>query len=87
MRKVGVLEAKTHLSSLIEEVEAGGEVVVTKHGRPAIKLVKAVAEPRMRKRSGAELLAMMDANFARQLELNPDYGAGSWDEIKEQGRE
>ena len=41
MKHVGMFEAKTHLSSLVEEVEKGGEVVITRHGKPVAKLVRA----------------------------------------------
>ena len=36
---VGAYEAKTHLSELLEKVEAGQEVTITKHGTPIAKLV------------------------------------------------
>jgi prevent-host-death family protein len=36
---VGSFEAKTHLSSLLQRVEAGEEVTITKHGRPIARLV------------------------------------------------
>lgn len=36
---VGVLEAKNRLSELIEAVERGEEVLITKRGRPAVRLV------------------------------------------------
>jgi prevent-host-death family protein len=41
MKHVGMFEAKTNLSSLVEEVEKGGEVVITRHGKPVAKLVAA----------------------------------------------
>jgi prevent-host-death family protein len=41
MKHVGMFEAKTNLSSLVEEVEKGGEVVITRHGKPVAKLVGA----------------------------------------------
>jgi prevent-host-death family protein len=37
---VGMFEAKTNLSSLVEEVEKGAEVVITRHGKPVAKLVR-----------------------------------------------
>jgi prevent-host-death family protein len=40
---VSVYEAKTHLSRLLAEVEAGGDVTITRHGRPVARLVPAVA--------------------------------------------
>jgi prevent-host-death family protein len=36
---VGAYEAKTHLSELLEKVEAGQEITITKHGTPVAKLV------------------------------------------------
>jgi prevent-host-death family protein len=36
---VGAFEAKTHLSSLLERVEGGEVVTITKHGRPVARLV------------------------------------------------
>jgi prevent-host-death family protein len=38
MRTVNVHEAKTHLSRLLEEVEAGHEVVIARAGRPVARL-------------------------------------------------
>lgn len=36
---VGAYEAKTHLSELLEKVEAGEEITITKHGAPVARLV------------------------------------------------
>jgi prevent-host-death family protein len=36
---VGAYEAKTHLSELLEQVEAGQEITITKHGAAVAKLV------------------------------------------------
>ncbi len=44
MKQVGIFEAKTHLSSLLDEVEKGGEVTITRHGKPVAKLVQATAD-------------------------------------------
>ncbi len=41
MKHVGIFDAKTHLSSLVDEVEKGREIVITRHGRPVAKLVRA----------------------------------------------
>jgi prevent-host-death family protein len=42
MKHVGMFEAKTKLSALVEEVENGGQVVITRHGKPVVELVRAV---------------------------------------------
>jgi prevent-host-death family protein len=39
MERVNVHEAKTHLSRLLERVEAGEEVVIARAGRPIARLV------------------------------------------------
>ena len=39
MKTVGAFEAKTHLSRLLEEVEGGEEVLITRHGREVARLV------------------------------------------------
>ncbi len=45
--KVGVGEAKTHLSRLLRQVEEGDEVVIERDGQPVAKLVR-VERPRRR---------------------------------------
>lgn len=39
MDSVGAFEAKTHLSALLDRVERGEEVTITRHGRPVARLV------------------------------------------------
>jgi prevent-host-death family protein len=39
MEQVNVHEAKTHLSKLLERVEAGEEIVIARNGKPVAKLV------------------------------------------------
>jgi prevent-host-death family protein len=41
MRTVGAFEAKTHLSALLEEVERGEEILITRHGKAVARLVPA----------------------------------------------
>ena len=43
-KHVGMFEAKTNLSALVEEVEKGGSVVITRHGKPVAKLIRAEPE-------------------------------------------
>jgi len=38
--RFNIHEAKTRLSQLIEQVEAGGEVVIVRAGKPAVRLVR-----------------------------------------------
>ncbi len=38
MKVINVQNAKTHLSRLIDEAAAGGEIVIGKHGKPMVRL-------------------------------------------------
>ncbi len=44
MNRVGVYEAKTHLAALLDRVEQGERIVITRHGAPVAILVP--PEPR-----------------------------------------
>ena len=50
---VGAYEAKTHLSELLEKVEAGEEITITKHGAPVAKLVPVKKEASAEERIAA----------------------------------
>jgi prevent-host-death family protein len=78
MRTVGAFEAKTHLSALLEEVERGEEVTITRHGKPVARLVPAAAIDRER----------IDAAIARLKELRAGSSLGglSWKELRDEGR-
>jgi prevent-host-death family protein len=39
MKTVGTVEAKTHLSTLLEQVERGEEITITRHGKAVARLV------------------------------------------------
>lgn len=41
MRKVGAFEAKNRLGALLDRVENGEEIVITRRGKPVAKLVPA----------------------------------------------
>lgn len=43
MAQVGMHEAKTTLSQLVERAEAGEEVVIARNGRPVVRLVPVVS--------------------------------------------
>ena len=81
MREVGILEAKTHLSALVEEVERKGEeIVITRHGKPVAELRR--VQP-ARQLSGEQLMARFDALRARLSAENPEIDALTWDDIKD----
>jgi prevent-host-death family protein len=59
LEQVNMHEAKTHLSRLVERVEGGEEIVISRAGKPAAKLVPIVqAKPGKRKLGGWEGMKM-----------------------------
>lgn len=46
MRSVSLAAAKAGLSALLDAVEAGEEVVITRRGRPVARVIRESAEPR-----------------------------------------
>ena len=52
MKTVNIHEAKTHLSKLVAAVEAGGEVVLARAGKPVARLVP-YTEPLPQRRFGS----------------------------------
>jgi prevent-host-death family protein len=59
MAEVGAFEAKNTLSALLDQVEKGGEVTITRRGRPVARLVPAEAgiDPGRARRAADNLLA------------------------------
>ncbi len=86
MREVGVLEAKTHLSSLLEEVEGGTELVITRHGRPVARVVCFSEASRYRRMSGQELVDRVEAFHKRLVEGGFDPTPEPWEETKKLAR-
>jgi prevent-host-death family protein len=55
MKKVGAFEAKNRLAALLDLVERGEEIIITRHGRPVAKLVSArLGVDRAQARAAAE---------------------------------
>ena len=50
MTTVNILEAKTHLSRLVEDIASGAqlEVVIARNGKPVARLVALEAKPKVR---------------------------------------
>ena len=65
MDVISVADAKAHLSELIDRVEAGDSIDITRRGKPVARLT-AVARPR--KRVDAALLQSLTATMPPQAE-------------------
>jgi prevent-host-death family protein len=75
---VGAFEAKTHLSSLLDRVAGGEEVVITKHGKPVARVVSAAHIDRERVNDAYEKLKL--------LRKGTTLGGLSWQELRDAGR-
>ena len=64
MDEVGAFEAKTHLPKLLDRVERGESVTITRHGRPVAQLVRCV-------RCGGDRALAAFRRIAALRELNP----------------
>jgi prevent-host-death family protein len=56
MQRIGAFEAKNRLSELLDLVENGQEVVITRHGRPVARLVAAEPVDRPAARSAVDAI-------------------------------
>jgi prevent-host-death family protein len=78
MITVGAFEAKTHLSSLLERVAQGEEIVITRHGKPLARLIPiAVAD-----RSRIDLAI----SKLKTLRQGCNLSGLSWRELRDEGR-
>lgn len=70
MREVGTLEARNSFSALLEQVERGEEITITRHGKPVARLVPAVRteEQNAKAREAARAIVEM----RREVKPDPD---------------
>lgn len=78
MITIGAFEAKTHLSSLLDRVAGGEEVVITRHGKPVARLV---GTQKLDKARTDEAIAAL-----RRLRRHTTLGDLDWRELRDEGR-
>ena len=78
MATVGIFEAEAHLSSLLDRVEQGEEVVITRHGEPVARLVPART---VDKAKVDEAIAQL-----KILRQGASLGGLSWKELRDECR-
>lgn len=64
MVRIGMHDAKTQLSKLVERAERGEEILITRHGEPAVRLVPA------RQSDGFRSLA---GRWKGRVRIGPDF--------------
>ena len=78
MDTVGAFDAKTNFSALLERVERGEQIVITRRGKPVARLMP-IATARKVKVSDA--MAKL-----RKLRKGTTLGGLSWKELRDAGR-
>jgi prevent-host-death family protein len=85
--EVGAFEAKNTLGSLLDRVERGEEIVITRHGKAVARLVSDQSKSnRDQVQAAFDRLRERARRYARE---NPDMPPFDWEEIKklrDQGR-
>jgi prevent-host-death family protein len=78
MQSIGAFEAKTHFSALLEKVEKGEQVIITKHGHPVAKLVPTGGSDREQSKQTIERIKA----FSKKHTL----GKINWKVLRDEGR-
>ena len=79
---VSIKEAKNKLSSLLDQVERGAEVVITRRGRAIAKLVPFNGN---RDRERSRRAAQAIRRLAQQMNLGP-FDWNEWKKYRDEGR-
>ena len=82
MTEIGTFEAKNRLSELLDRVERGEEVVITRRGKPTAKLVP--ISPR-REVAGAREAVRRIRELANEMNLGP-FDWEEWKKYRDEGR-
>jgi prevent-host-death family protein len=78
MQTIGAYEAKTHFSALLEQVEKGERVIITKHGRPIVTMSPVEGTDQMTKRAAIEKI--------KALAKTRTLGGLDWKSLRDEGR-
>ncbi len=81
MREIGAFEAKNKLSTLLDWVESGEEILITRRGKAVARLV--AAEPGF-DRAKARLAAQRIRE--RAVKLNGGFNWAEWKAYRDEGR-
>ena len=82
---IGVFDAKTRLSELLEQVASGAVIVITKHGTPIARLVPPEA-PRPDKRKVKALFSEL-SKLSKEAVVGPALGHEEIRDAIDEGRE
>lgn len=78
MHSVGAFEAKTHFSALLEQVEKGEHIIITKHGHPVARLIPEGGADREQAKEAIKRIK----EFSRKHSL----GGLDWKTLRDEGK-
>jgi prevent-host-death family protein len=67
--QISVSEAKGQLTELVRRAEAGDEIILTRHGQPAVRLVP--IKPVLDRRARGKLIEAVQASAAVKASVGP----------------
>jgi len=82
MDEIGAFEAKTKLGSLLDRVEGGEEIVITRRGKAVARLVPNTPPP-----NTGQAHAALARIRARAAALNQPFDWQEWKALRDEGRE
>lgn len=82
MQQIGAFEAKNKLANLLDQVERGAEIIITRRGHPVAKLVPAQETPNKHK---AQTAADNIRERAKALKQGP-FNWQEWKQYRNEGR-
>ncbi len=82
MKEIGTFEAKNQLSALLDLVEQGEDILITRHGRPVARLVP--PEGAFSKTQAQDAALRLRA-LAREANLGP-FDWEEWKTYRDEGR-
>ena len=85
MLQVGAFEAKNTFGALLDRVEAGEEILITRHGKPAARLAPAVHTFSDADRARARAALERMSQRAREMKLGP-FDWEEWKAYRDEGR-
>jgi prevent-host-death family protein len=88
MKTIPIHQAKDRFSALLQAVEEGEEVVITRHGKKIARIVReteADADAAGREQLRRQALADLEA-FRAQVAPDPGYRKGDWKSYRDEGR-
>lgn len=78
MHTVAAFQAKTHFSALLDQVENGDQIIITKHGHPVAKLVPISESNPARIRNA--IMRLQEFSAGNKL------SGLDWKELRDEGR-